>query len=110
MSYRTVLDMGDFWAGEMRRVTVDGVAVLVVNVDDRIQAFLDQCPHKRIPLSMGCLDASTLTCGAHGWAFDATTGQGINPAGARLIEVPVCISGHNLQVDVSAFTRTRHDA
>jgi toluene monooxygenase system ferredoxin subunit len=101
MSFETVADMAEFWAGEMRRVVVAGTGVVLVNVDGTVHAYLDQCPHKRIPLSLGRLCGHELTCGAHQWQFDVTTGQGINPASARLVEIPVRVSGGAVQIDVA---------
>lgn len=35
----------------------------------------DQCPHRRLPLSMGLVIPEGLQCGYHGWTFDGTSGQ-----------------------------------
>lgn len=41
--------------------------------DGTVAAFLDQCPHRLAPLSLGtCDDAGTLRCSYHGWQFDGT--------------------------------------
>ena len=55
-------------------VEVDGEAVCVVRVQDGVFAFDDSCPHRGTPLSQGSLDGTTLTCSAHTWEFDVTTG------------------------------------
>lgn len=39
----------------------------------------DSCPHRRLPLSMGCVDAGTIRCGYHGLRFAAD---------GRCIEIP----------------------
>jgi nitrite reductase/ring-hydroxylating ferredoxin subunit len=40
------------------------------------RALEDRCPHRRAPLSRGCvLESGMLQCGYHGWTFDGATGQ-----------------------------------
>lgn len=35
-------------------------------------ALEDACPHRKLPLSMGCLKGDTVECGYHGLTFDST--------------------------------------
>lgn len=45
------------------------------------RAMEDRCPHRRAPLSLGCIrEDGAIQCGYHGWTFDGATG--------RLIEIP----------------------
>jgi nitrite reductase/ring-hydroxylating ferredoxin subunit len=40
------------------------------------RALEDRCPHRRAPLSLGCILASgMIQCGYHGWTYDGETGQ-----------------------------------
>ncbi len=34
------------------------------------RVFLDRCPHRRAPLSLGWSEGTSLRCGYHGWLFD----------------------------------------
>lgn len=38
--------------------------------DGRPVAFLDRCPHRNVPLSMGTVVNGELQCAYHGWRFD----------------------------------------
>jgi phenylpropionate dioxygenase-like ring-hydroxylating dioxygenase large terminal subunit len=38
----------------------------------QIVAFLDRCPHRRAPLSLGRCEADVLQCAYHGWRFDSS--------------------------------------
>jgi len=39
-------------------------------------ALEDRCPHRRAPLSLGCiLESGAIQCGYHGWTFDGSSGQ-----------------------------------
>lgn len=45
------------------------------------RALEDRCPHRRAPLSLGCIrDNGLIQCGYHGWSYDGETG--------RLREIP----------------------
>jgi nitrite reductase/ring-hydroxylating ferredoxin subunit len=80
--YAGTLD--ELWEGEVRGVNLGGLDVVLCNVDGELFAYEDRCPHLANPLSHGVLDANTLRCAAHEWEFDARTGHGVNPQGARL--------------------------
>jgi toluene monooxygenase system ferredoxin subunit len=100
MARRRVLDADQLWSGEMIGVEVDGVRVLLVNVDHHIYAFEDRCAHQQVRLSEGRLQGTTLTCRAHEWCYDATTGCGLNPDTARLRTWPVEIVDGGVFIDV----------
>lgn len=40
--------------------------------DGEARVFLDRCPHRLAPLSLGTCEGDALRCGYHGWVFDAT--------------------------------------
>jgi nitrite reductase/ring-hydroxylating ferredoxin subunit len=73
--FRPVVAAGALAPGRVVGVSVDGEPVCVVRVDDSVFAFDDSCPHRGTPLSEGKLDGTTLTCSAHTWEFDVTTGE-----------------------------------
>ena len=52
--------------------------------DDKkvVRALEDRCPHRRAPLSLGCiLGNGAIQCGYHGWTYDGASGQ--------LIDIPI---------------------
>ena len=61
--------------GDMKKVTVDGREIIIVNVDGNYFACNDTCTHAGASLSEGTVDGSTITCGWHGAQFDCTTGK-----------------------------------
>jgi toluene monooxygenase system ferredoxin subunit len=64
--------------------SVDGEAVLLVNLDGTVRAYSNRCPHQASALDEGDLDGETLTCAKHLWEFNAVTGRSINPDDAEL--------------------------
>lgn len=61
--------------GSMKGVQVNGVPVVLCNVDGTMYALRDECTHEEFPLSAGMLDGSLLTCALHGAQFDCATGR-----------------------------------
>jgi vanillate O-demethylase monooxygenase subunit len=45
-------------------------------------ALVDRCPHRFVPLSMGCVSGEALVCGYHGLAFGTDGACVANPQGA----------------------------
>ena len=100
MSFRRAAARDDLWAGEMRGTVVDGVAVLLVSLDDGVHAYEDRCLHKGVALSSGRLSGTRLVCAVHAWEYDAASGRGLNPARDCLRAFPVRVVGDEIQVDV----------
>jgi toluene monooxygenase system ferredoxin subunit len=89
----------------MRSFEVDGHEVLIVGLEGgAVRAYQAICPHQEIPLEEGKFDGKTLTCRAHQWVFDATTGVGINPGGCRLAAYPIKIEDNGVFVDTVGVT------
>ena len=82
--WRETINLDDLWEGDMTAVTVDGEAVLLVNLDGTVRAYSNRCPHQASALDEGDLDGETLTCAMHLWEFNVATGCGINPDNAQL--------------------------
>jgi toluene monooxygenase system ferredoxin subunit len=104
MTFRKVATMDDLWAGEMMPVECSGLCVLLVNVDDKVCAYENACPHLGTALSEGSLQGKMLTCCTHGWQFDASNGRGINPQTARLKSIPVQVEDEDILVEVADAT------
>src|ERR1700745_1179357 len=98
MAFRKVAALDDLWSGEMVRVEVEGRRILLVNIESEVRAYLDECPHKRTPLSLGLLRGRTLTCATHQWEFDLWSGRGINPANICLEPLDVRLENGNILV------------
>ena len=100
MPFRKVASRDELWDGEMTVLEIDGRPVLLVNVDGGIYAYADSCPHLGTRLSRGSLRRNVITCSTHGWEFDASRGQGINPKTACLESVAVKVENGDIFIDV----------
>lgn len=79
--FQAVGPVGAVQAGQMREFVVDGVEIVVVNLDGALHAFGNRCPHQGGPLSKGRLEDGVMICPWHLWRFDARTGRPQFPEG-----------------------------
>jgi nitrite reductase/ring-hydroxylating ferredoxin subunit len=82
----------DVWWAVARSEEVTGEKPINVDIGDQpivlwrdtagtVRALEDRCPHRRAPLSLGCVLASgAIQCGYHGWTYDGESG--------RLVDIP----------------------
>lgn len=77
-----------------RTILGEGV-VLFRSGDGQPAALADSCPHRRLPLSLGCVGGAGLRCGYHGMLFGADgrcmeiPGQDVIPPAAHVRAYPV---------------------
>ncbi len=63
----TVADVGD----GPHQIWLLGEPWALVRLDGELRAFVDRCPHRLAPLTVGRLHDGELQCGYHGWTFAA---------------------------------------
>jgi len=61
--------------GTIKRITAEGEAMLLCNVDGEYFAVADMCSHEDFSLSYGCLKGYDIECSLHGARFDVRTGE-----------------------------------
>jgi nitrite reductase/ring-hydroxylating ferredoxin subunit len=106
--------VADFPEGERREVTIGGRSIGVFNVEGRLFALRNRCPHQGGPLCKGRLfprlesnrpgeyryedGRYLLECPWHGWEFDLATGQSwFDPARTRVRPYPVTVERARLE-------------
>lgn len=88
--------------GEKRIVEVDGVLVVVVNLDGEFYAIEDVCTHDGGPVGEGELDRETgqIICPRHGACFDVRTGAALTlPAFQSVPTYEVRVEDGNVMVE-----------
>lgn len=61
-------------AGQRKLVFANGRSIVVFNVEGRLHAVDNSCPHNGASLASGRLDGNVLQCPAHGLRFNLATG------------------------------------
>jgi toluene monooxygenase system ferredoxin subunit len=100
MGFRRVAKIADLWSGEMMGLEVNGECILLVNIDNRIYAYADICPHQKSRLSEGTLTDKVLRCARHHWEFDVCSGSGVNPRNSCLKLFPIKVDGEDILIDM----------
>ena len=76
--------------------------VAIYQVDGRLCAVVDRCPHAGAALSDGELDHGQVTCPGHGSQFDVCTGERTRgPADADIATFPVVVASGQVSIVLS---------
>ena len=106
--YRDVCRAAEMAPGTLRGVIVDGVAVLLVRVEEEFFAVRNACGESPLPLDYSTLAGTELKCSWHGCRYDVRTGHRLDrPEAARdelLSVLPVRVHESIVQV-VASTTR-----
>jgi len=73
--FRDLLAVEELAIGEMRRVTVGELDLLLAHLEGGVVATDDRCPHMSAPLSLGRLEGCLVDCPLHAGRFDLCTGE-----------------------------------
>jgi len=96
-----VATLGDLWEGDITDVRLGDELILLVHLaGGNIRAYQGYCPHQKTILADGKLDGNILTCAAHFWQFDLSTGEGVNPKRCQLHRYPVKVEDSTICVGI----------
>jgi 3-phenylpropionate/trans-cinnamate dioxygenase ferredoxin component len=73
--YQPVCPLDQLGAGEIVRITLGDLDLLLANTERGVLAIDDRCPHMSAPLSIGELDGCIIACPLHSGRFDLASGQ-----------------------------------
>lgn len=75
---RSVAQLKDCPEGQAVAAQLDGVELVVLNVNGTVTIFEGRCPHQGTLLAEGSLSNGILVCRAHGWRFDGASGSRVD--------------------------------
>lgn len=84
--------------GHLTRVEVDGVDLLLAEVDDQVVCYRNVCAHMAMPLHGGDLDGGVLTCPWHGFAYLLESGECLTAPEVQLDPCPVRVRAGQIEV------------
>ncbi len=93
--------------GAGSRFIIADTEIAIFNVDGRIFAISDTCPHAGGSLGMGKLDSEIVTCPVHGMKFDVTTGCFAGTSDFGVAAYPAKVVEGKIVVAVPSNERTR---
>lgn len=75
--------------------------VAVFRVNGELYGIEADCKHMKASIAHGKIKGHTITCPAHGWQYDITTGACLNEPWAQLKTFPVVVEDGQVYVEVS---------
>ena len=101
-TWRTVCAVDDIPMSGARRVARPrGLPVaLFRNVEGRVFALLDRCPHRGGPLSQGIVFGDGVACPLHNWTIGLADGRARGPDSGCTPRFSVRLEGGMVQLDV----------
>jgi nitrite reductase/ring-hydroxylating ferredoxin subunit len=80
-------------------VELEGVAIVIFNVDESYFAVGRYCPHEGGLLDEGTLDGTLLTCPLHGITFDLATGVSEDEGGFSITKYNIKLEDGSILLD-----------
>ena len=99
MTFTKVAKTFDVPVGKMKHVEVEGIEILIANVEGKFYAVGDRCPHLNAKVSEGTLNKTIVTCPRHLSTFDVTTGRVISGTRSNLPSYDVKVDGDDLLIE-----------
>ncbi|HEX5647755.1 MAG TPA: Rieske 2Fe-2S domain-containing protein [Nitrospira sp.] len=96
--FQKVAQLDDLVPGRSKKVSVDGRAIALFNVDGKFYAIHNSCPHEGGPLADGRLKGYVVACPWHDLAFDIRNGQGTDGGGYCVGSYEVRVEGTDIWV------------
>jgi nitrite reductase/ring-hydroxylating ferredoxin subunit len=99
MSWHTLSPASRIREGQLLCFTIGRRRLVVGRTARGFFALDDACPHAGGSLSEGMLDAGSVVCPIHGYAYDVTTGEGLDD-GAEVRVHPCVLEGDVLRIEI----------
>jgi nitrite reductase (NADH) small subunit len=99
LAWHTVSPASRIREGELRCFEIAGRRLVVGRTARGYFALADTCPHAGGSLSEGLLDGEAVVCPIHGYAYDVTTGEGLDD-GAEVRVHPCVLEGDVLRIQI----------
>jgi nitrite reductase (NADH) small subunit len=84
----------------VERIGKPAIALFRTSINE-VFAVLDQCPHKKGPLSQGIVHGQHVTCPLHGWNIHLGTGEAQAPDTGCASRFTVRLEGNKVHLLVS---------
>ncbi len=99
--FQTVCRIDEVPEGQGHMFSVGDVVLAIFNLDGKLYALDNRCPHAGASLVHGLIDDNTVTCRIHHWRFRISDGANLDDTGNCSAKVfPLRVVGDNVQVAV----------
>lgn len=87
--------------GEVTEVEAGGRQICLANIEGKLHAMDNVCPHRQGPLGQGWVEGHQVVCPWHAWAFDVNTGVCEEPERAQVRVFAVRQEGDRVLADLT---------
>jgi toluene monooxygenase system ferredoxin subunit len=102
MAWKKLCAFAEIAENALKKIEIDGIPILIANVEGEVRAYPPLCPHMAEPLEIsGVCDGGTLTCTKHLWQWDMKSGGEMGMAEKPLLLYPVKREGEDVLVDLA---------
>ncbi len=105
--YRAACRRADLGRNALAAVDVDGLAVLIADVEGELYAVANHCGDGPLPLQFGELTGAELRCSWHGCRYDVRSGRRLDGGAERLAVFPVRVEGGQIEIAVGVAPAAR---
>jgi len=96
--WRLAVPLDALATGGVARVEVDGVDLILAQVDGKLVCYRNVCAHMAMPLHEGEVDGGVLTCPWHGFAYLLESGECLTAPEVQLDPCPVRVRAGLVEV------------
>jgi 3-phenylpropionate/trans-cinnamate dioxygenase ferredoxin subunit len=101
MPFTKVATLSEIQPDKGKQIAVGNRKIALFNVDGKVFAIDDTCPHRGGPLHEGICANGEVTCPWHAARFDLATGSHLSPPARTGVQAfPVQIVGDEVQIDI----------
>ena len=108
MKFVKVAHINELSAGEKKKISLDNIEILLVNIQNTYYAIDNKCPHMGKSLYDGKLDKYNIVCPRHGSTFDVRTGKAVQGAQILFVKIkvndvrnfPIKIEGNDILIEM----------
>ncbi|HSE50234.1 MAG TPA: Rieske (2Fe-2S) protein [Terriglobales bacterium] len=86
--------------GKAKEFSVEGKMVCVANVNGRLAALDNVCPHRGGQLGLGVVLDGKVICPWHGWAYDPQTGAIAHLPDEKIPVYPIKVEGEDVLIEL----------
>lgn len=83
----------------IKAANLDGIDLIVLRDGNAVSIFQGRCPHQGTLLSEGTVKDGVLTCRAHGWQFNCSSGCRQGPGSSNLKRFEAFVDDGQVKVD-----------
>jgi len=96
--FTSVAPVESFPPGTLKSIEVEGIRVLLCNLNGDVYAYRNACAGSALPLDLGQLKGYTLLCPWHNCLYDIRTGKRLDGESGRLTVIPVALREGMIQL------------